>query len=127
MQKKLLLASVTLAIFASNTAIADEFDDASNAMCEHVKACAMQEIDMSSIPPEMVPMVTQSLNNMCQQVRTANPYTQNMRKGHPMYQHATACMNSITKLSCEDIMEDDRQTPECKKAEQEAEKYPDQD
>lgn len=117
-----LLSPGAILLFAAcGIAQADDFDDASNAMCEHVKACAIK--NMGEVPPEMMAMVQQSMGNMCQQVRTANPYTQNMRKGHPMYKHATACMRSMTKLSCEVILDGDPETPECEKAEKEAKKY----
>ena len=92
---------------------ADEFADAAMGLCEKVKSCAMQQMAMEDLTPEVRQMMEPMLEGMCasMQARIGEVPT-----GHPYYEPSLACMRSLESLSCEN-MEDPNsmQTPACEK------------
>lgn len=107
------VSSTVLAVsmLAAPTVHADEYSEAANAACNHMRQCAKQ--NMGDIPPEYRAMVEQSLASMCQNLPSAENVP-GFGPQHPMYAPAVACMRSITRLSCQQH-EDGVSTPECDK------------
>lgn len=97
------------------TAHADELADAAQALCEKVKSCAMAQMDGQEITPETRQMMQPMLDSMCAQVRGK---IGEVPTGHPLYQPAVACMQSMNSLTCESMQEaGDMVTPACEEYE----------
>lgn len=120
----LKVCAMTAVMAFTGSAQADDLDEASLAMCEHVKACAVKNMQgAEGMPPEMHAMMMQSMNSMCDQMKAENPYS-TIPKGHALYDEATACMRSMARLSCDELMNDTgRQTAECDAVEKAAQQY----
>ena len=121
MRAALTMATAGSLVLVSLQVAADPYTEAAQAACEHMKECALQR--MGDIPPEMRGMVMAGLESACVGIAAANPYGEEMRQQHPLYDDATACMRSMAELSCEAIYDDRTETPECLKLQREAEKY----
>jgi len=105
----------------SFSSIADEYTDASLALCEKVKSCALAQMDSQEITPEVRQMMQPMLDNMCTSMLASVP---EVAKDHAMYEPAVACMNSLDALSCEEIQgEEGSKTDACMEYEKMAEKY----
>ncbi|MCB1438144.1 MAG: hypothetical protein H6888_01735 [Nitratireductor sp.] len=121
--------SVTAIVFCQLVAAAmvtpalpDDFTDASQAMCEKVKGCALSQMGQeSSMSEEMKAMVMRSLESMCDQM---NQSFSAVARYHELYEPATACMRSMSELSCQEIdAANENATDECAAYERAAEKY----
>lgn len=102
-------------------AAADEMSDARDALCEKMKGCALEQMgDAEGMTDQMKTMIMQSLESMCDGLERNYAAVQ----GHPLYQPATACMRSMSTLSCGELQQgDDAQTTECASFREEAKKY----
>jgi hypothetical protein len=111
-----------VAAAAVSAAWADDFTDASQAMCEKVKGCAMAEMGQdSSMSEEMKAMIVRSLDSMCDQM---NQNFSVVARYHELYEPATACMRSMSELTCQEIdAANENATEECAAYERAAEKY----
>ena len=111
-------------IFGALTSLhttADEFADASLALCEKIKACAIAQMGQHEITPEVRQMMQPMLDNMCNQMAME---VEAVASGHALYKPALACMQSMEALTCADMQsEGGPQTPACKEYEKLAEKY----
>lgn len=117
--RKIFLPALATALLPFVSAHADTYTDAAQAACEHVKACAIQQ--MGDVPPEMRPMVEASLESMCTQMQKPEGYD-GFSQNHPLYEPAIDCMDSISAMSC-DTFSSGEQTPECQALEKASEKY----
>ncbi|MGB0920604.1 MAG: hypothetical protein ACPG06_02485 [Alphaproteobacteria bacterium] len=91
---------------------ADDYLEATNALCEKIKSCAMAEMDVEAMPADQRAMMENMMAGMCaniQQNYTAAP-------GSPYYDDAAACMRSMAALSCTEFQEMDEEnaTAACK-------------
>lgn len=100
---------------------ADKMTEASLALCEKVKECALQQLAQENFTPEMRQMMEPMLNGMCQAARAQIP---EVPTGHPLYAPALACMESMSALSCAELQGgDDIKTVECEEYRRQAEKF----
>ena len=114
-----------LALFCATvfsvSAAADDYKDASLALCEKVKACALVQMDSQDITPEVRQMMQPMLDTMCTSMLASVP---EVAKDHPMYEPAIGCMKSLGGLSCEEMQEEaGAKTAACTEYEKMAEKY----
>ncbi|GAB2680952.1 hypothetical protein GCM10027170_08810 [Aliiglaciecola aliphaticivorans] len=124
-QGSIMLRSITLITFFStmlpSVTFAENIEEASIRLCDHIKVCVKEKMVASDeVPPEMRAMVDGMVDNMCKSMMDVNAV-----KGNAEYEDsAIACIDSITKLSCEEI-ENAGQTPACVTFETElSERYP---
>jgi hypothetical protein len=103
-------------------ALADDFADATKALCEKVKKCTLQSMGEENIPPGMRDMITQSMDSACADMQ--QQFNPAMRQ-HELYKPAMACMRSMAALSCDTLMNDDNETRECKEYEKRRKAYED--
>lgn len=116
------LACTLLAAFVfSSQAIAEsEFATEISALCEKTKSCAVAEMK-KSLPPNMQEMAIGMVSQACASIEQSYAYLEN-GKHADLVDSATACMKSMSSLSCEELL-DDPETQACKDYEKEAEKY----
>lgn len=94
---------------------ADELADAAQKLCEKVKSCAMAQMEGQELTPETRQMMQPMLDSMCTQVRGR---IGEVPTGHPLYQPAVACMQSMNSLTCESMQDSgDMVTPACEEYE----------
>ena len=114
------LAFTGAAVFSFNAA-ADEFSDASLALCEKIKSCAVAQMGKQEMTPEVRQMMQPMLDNMCSNMLASMP---EVTKGHDMYGPAMACMSSLEALSCDEMQGGNgAQTDACEEYEKLTEKY----
>jgi len=112
-----VLTSLWLALPAQ----AEEMTEASLALCEKVKGCALEQLAEENMAPEMRQMMEPMLNGMCQAVRAQ---ITDVPTGHPLYKPALGCMQSMSSLSCADLQGGEEvKTPECEEYRAKAEQY----
>ena len=112
---------ILCATILSVSAVADDYKDASLALCEKVKACALVQMDSQDITPEVRQMMQPMLDSMCTSMLASVP---EVAQDHPMYEPAIACMKSLDGLSCEEMQgEAGAKTAACMEYEEMAEKY----
>ena len=96
-------------------ASADEIGDSALALCEKVKACSMAQVNEEDLTPELRQMMEPMLENMCANMQAR---VQAVPEGHTHYAPAVACMDSMSALSCEQMMSSEQVvTPECREYE----------
>lgn len=102
-------------------ALADDLADAAVDLCEHVRACTLAQMDQQQVTDEMRQMVEPMVANMCNAMRQQ---VGNAPEGHPLYEPATTCMRSMSRVSCAEMQNgDNMQTPECQEYEKLAQSY----
>lgn len=110
-----LLVTPTLA-----EANSDKLAAAAMQACNTMKACALADAQQSDdLTPEMQAMIVNMADRLCE----TTVFADNLADHHELAKPATACFKSISKLSCEALMEGEVKTPACDKYEQLAEKY----
>ena len=109
--KSLLAALALFFAFATVPAGAETYEDATLALCEKVKQCAMAQMGEQQMTPEQEQMMTGMMQNMCAGIQQ----NYSAPASSPHYGKATACMRSMADLSCAefDQMSDDTPTKEC--------------
>ncbi len=117
--RKYFIAALACVMLPFASAQADTYTDAAQAACEHVKACAIEQ--MGDVPAEMRPMIEASLDGMCLKMQKPEAYD-GFSRNHPLYDPAIDCMESISAMSC-DMFSSGTQTPECEALEKASEKY----
>lgn len=119
---KLAFAIAVLLAFSKSSLAsdADDFKAASKAVCEKMKQCALAQMDMSDMTPEMRQMSNSMVSNMCIGVlefSQIEPY-------QALYEPAAACLQSMSILSCNELIESgDVVTPACTEYEKLAQSY----
>ena len=114
-------SAILCATILSVSAAADDYRDASLALCEKVKACALVQMDSQDITPEVRQMMQPMLDSMCTSMLASVP---EVAQDHAMYKPAVACMKSLDALSCEEMQgEGGAHTAACMEYEKLAEKY----
>lgn len=113
--------NVTAAVLAVALAVpiaADELTEASRALCDNVKSCALEQMAEQELTPEMREMLEPMLANMCTQM---NSKIKEVPTDHGLYKPAVACIRSMQSLTCEQIQDGmQEQTPECQEYENKA-------
>ncbi len=117
MFNKTLIAGLALAL--SPLTFAEPMAEASQALCEKVKACSMAEIDKADMTPEMRQMMEPMLENMCANMRAG---VEEVPEDHALYKPALACMQGMAALSCEEIRTmENSEPPACEEYRRKAE------
>lgn len=99
----------------------DNFADASDALCEKQRACMMQQMHAEGgANPQMQQMMSQMMDGICASMRQG--YGEANQVSHPLYQHVTACVSSMSQLSCSE-MENSDQTPACMALDRQAQQF----
>ena len=121
--KSLKIGLYLLAIALPTAANANEFAEATNALCQKTKACALETMgSQEGISPDMKAMIMQSLDGVCASIE--QQFNQDMLSQHELVGPATACMQSMSKLSCAEMEEmSEDSTKECKDYYEQAQSY----
>jgi len=100
-----------LCLFIASPVRADELLDSAQALCEKVKACALERMELEKVSPEERLQAQPALDAMCDSVKEQ---VAEVVAGHPQYANALDCMRSMLGLSCAQ-MQDEKQmaTPAC--------------
>lgn len=102
---------VLLCLVAIAPARADELLDAAQAMCDKVKACAMEKMAKENVSAEERQRAQPALEGMCDSVKQQVAET---LSGHPQYANALGCMRSMLGLSCAQLQDETQAaTSEC--------------
>ncbi|RKZ87786.1 MAG: hypothetical protein DRQ39_03650 [Gammaproteobacteria bacterium] len=100
--------------------MAADFESQSLQLCEKVKSCALAELEGQELSPDMKLMIMSSMNGMCdmmtEQYSGAEQYAE-------LHQQAASCMESLSSLSCSELMEGKSRTPACIELEKRAAEY----
>lgn len=111
MRPRTALITMALLAVAVLPARADNLEQASQELCEKVKACALAQMSEEDLTPETRQMMQPMLDNLCANIRDQ---ISQVPAGHPHYAPALACMRSMEALSCDDMANSGRlHTPEC--------------
>ena len=117
MNKSLKVIAAVLAAALAGPLAADELADASRALCDNVKSCALEQMASQELTPEMRQMMEPMLANMCTQM---NSEIEEVPTGDGLYKPALACIRSMQSLTCEQLQDGtgmQTQTPECQEYE----------
>ncbi len=71
------------------------------ALCEKVKSCAVIELDNSGVPEGMRPVMMESFDSACNDLRAQFEVPENYEQITDL---AGACMDSMHELNCNDLM-----------------------
>ena len=105
-----------LILSGSMSVVADEMSEAAQDLCEKVKSCSLAQVAEEDITPEVRQMMQPMWDSMCANMKNKMGEAPS---GHPMYSSALACMHSMQKLTCEEIVGSRQtRTPECEAHEQ---------
>jgi len=100
---------------------AEDLTEVTQALCDTVKSCALEQVAQEDLTDEMREMMVPMLENMCTTMRNE---VQDVPTGHELYQPAVACVRSLVSLSCEQLQDADReQTPQCVEYDRLAQEY----
>ena len=113
--KILPISLIALALCLSSlTTSAQTLEQASDALCEHMKQCIFAGMAGEQMTPEMEQMMKPMLDNVCSSMRAGFTQAGQAQKSHKLYKPATQCMASMTKLSCQEIENmESKSTAEC--------------
>ena len=110
MKRNLLVATLGLLGFALSVQ-AGSLEDSYHRMCEKMQSCALKSIAERDLAPEMRAMILQSMEGACM---TIQQQFSGVTNAHPFYDSASACLNSMAALSCDEMERQGEQTtPEC--------------
>ena len=111
MRPRTALITITLLAVAIVPAWAEDLAQASETLCEKVKACALAQLGEEDITPETRQMMQPMLDTLCANIRSQ---VSQVPADHPHYAPALACTRSIEALSCDEMMITERlETPAC--------------
>jgi len=111
-----------LLLSAVQIASADTIDQQSLQLCEKIKSCALTELEGQDMSADMKSMVLSSMDGMCQAMATEFS-NESIKEYDDLRQQASACMASLSSLSCPQLMDGATDTPECVALEKSASKY----
>jgi len=118
---KPLLFMMLLAFLPTTMAIAD-IEQQSLQFCEKMKLCALQGLDGQELSADMKTMVTSSMDAICDEM--VKEFNDEEFKGdEELHQQASACLDSLSSLSCTALMNDEVDTPACQTLEKTTAKY----
>ena len=90
---------------------ADELSESMNAACENLRSCALEQLNVEDIDEKTKEMMRPMFDNLCKQIEAQ--YGQ-MAKAHGLYEPVAACFNSMAQLSCDALMDNQKnRTEEC--------------
>jgi hypothetical protein len=105
-----------LLIIISGYARADELTDATQALCDSVKSCALEQVAQQGLTEEMQETMGPMLDNMCADMRSQ---IQSVPADHALYKPAVGCLRSMVSLDCQQMQDQEAvKTPECAEYEQ---------
>lgn len=107
---KYIVAIVFLSVL--QMASADTIDQQSLQLCEKVKSCALAELEGQDMSADMKSMVLSSMDGMCQAMATEFS-NDSIKKQDDLRKQASACMVSLSSLSCAQLMDGATDTAEC--------------
>ena len=110
-----------IAGLACTPVMADDFAQAADALCQKQRSCLMGQMSGQEMPPQMRQMMLQMVDGMCQSMQ--QNYATAGAQGHPLYDQATACMRSLSSLSCQAMENGQVETQECQEYERQAANY----
>lgn len=99
-----------------SVSLADPLEEANLALCEKLKVCTIQEMEMDEEDNPMIlglkAMVAQQMDQVCEQMKAEFAVND---PSEPGMEAAAACMFSIANKTCEQLinMDDKPDTPEC--------------
>ena len=97
-------------------ALGEDYGAQTLALCEKVKACAMEQMNEQDLTPEMRQMMEPMVANMCANVGS---HVQDVPTDHSLYQPAMECLESLNRLDCQTLLTmQGSPTAECKAYEQ---------
>lgn len=112
--------ALLLAVPMLANANTDKLSAAATKVCNTIKSCALAEVQQSDdLTPEMQAMMVNMADRLCQTM----VFTDNVADHHELAEPATACLQSISNLSCDALMDGEVKTPACDHYEQLVEKY----
>ncbi|MFW5427316.1 MAG: hypothetical protein ACKE8R_08705 [Methylophagaceae bacterium] len=111
-----------LFLSAIQIASADTIDQQSLQLCEKIKSCALTELEGQEMSADMKSMVLSSMDGMCAAMATEFS-NESIKEYEDLRQQASACMASLSSLSCPQLMDGATDTPECVALEKSAAEY----
>jgi hypothetical protein len=116
------IIAILLFLNVLQIASADTIEQQSLQLCEKIKSCALAELEGQDMSADMKSMVLSSMDGMCQAMATEFS-NENVKEYEDLRKQATACMVSLSSLSCPQLMDGATDTPECVALEKSAAKY----
>lgn len=111
--KKCNIIAISCAIVcigASAVTVANDLNKSIQKYCERIKTCTFEEIKSQDIPKEYQDMVADSMKNMCNSVKEQYiPY----QEDPALITSAQSCIDSLTALSCDTLMNSGSETKQC--------------
>lgn len=111
-----------LLLSAIQIASAETIEQQSLQLCEKIKSCALTELEGQDMSADMKSMVLSSMDGMCQAMATEFS-NDSIKEYDDLRKQASACMASLSSLSCPQLMDGATDTPECVALEKSAAKY----
>lgn len=114
--KKQIFYACAFLFSTFSVALADPLEEANLALCEKLKVCTIQELEMDEEDNAMVlglkAMVAQQMDQVCEQMKAEFAVN---GPSEPGMETAAACMFSIANKTCEQLLDmgDKPDTPEC--------------
>lgn len=118
----IMLSVLLLSVPGGQAADMTDFEAAYDGLCQKIKQCAFTRMqEEQNITEEMRSMVEGMLSTMCENVMK---FTESeVDQYHELVGPATACMESMTDLSCGQILEEQTKTEECAEFEAASKEY----
>lgn len=114
---KLAIGCMVISV-AGTASATDNFKEASQQLCQHLRQCTLQAMDAESIDANMRQMVEGMVQGMCKKMTR-----QFEVEGYEDIRNsAAACMRSMAEQDC-DSLDAGTSTPACREYETMAEKY----
>ncbi|WP_251357794.1 hypothetical protein [Kangiella sp. TOML190] len=111
--KKAVLMTIALGCsMAGGSAQSFDLDKKLLDYCEKAKACTLKQIETEQIPEQYRDMVMANMNTMCAGVK--EQFTPYLKQEPAMLESAEQCIDSLNKMSCDELMSAERETKECK-------------
>jgi hypothetical protein len=124
-EEKITMKSMLVILFLGivPAAMAADFQSQSLQLCEKIKSCALSELEGQEMSAEMKSMVMSSMDGMCDMMTAQYSEYSGAEQYAELYQQAAACMESLSSLSCSELMEGESRTPACIELEKRAADY----
>lgn len=106
--KKIFLFVIPVSALA--TTVHSYADVDMRQFCEKIKSCALQQMGTEELPEGMKAIAMNAINTMCE--AKVNEFTKSSGSSL-LEKKADACLESMSELSCEVLMNDEHTTPAC--------------
>ena len=103
--------------------ISDDVGASMERLCEKQKTCALSQMDKSQLTPEMQQMMAPMLDSMCTALKQQYSQYTPQQQHKEVFQAAAQCFDSMSKLSCKQLMKNPPKTKSCKHLESLGNKY----